>query len=505
MTIPFRPQTMNSFSIRNTKISLVHGDIVELPMLDALVSSDDTSVSMSGGVSRAIREAAGSYVQQEAQRQLPKAAGEVIVTAGGNLNVRHILHALVLDWEHAPAPTAESVYGLTLRCLQEAESLACGTIALPSFGTGAGGINKDVAAHAMLSAICDHLRGQNSSLTSVYVDVLSPSYSTLRPFLVEFIRTELLHDFEERFQSLSDRLLTAEDEKAELEAQISALTKEAADQASEWKYTTRDLPHPLAYAYGLSLTPLNWQARAKACFDAFEAIARCLALVGMAIVTQAKLKTASDWLNESRQPRTFGKWIEVARETAKQVEAMGGSQFMVANPGDFKTSNSRVSQLFALLNQAPSLRNELIHPIVKPEAECRALAEEWTPKLEKALELVKAVIPQPWLVVEGHKFGQGDGYVYTMARITGESVLFRHTSVESALRLPDETVVLWSPKDGAMLRLTPFVVKRMCPLCKVEDTFLLESSDGSNRVEYVSYRAGHKVTVTLSNAPGALS
>jgi hypothetical protein len=64
----------------------------ELFRFQAVVSSDDTEFSMTGGVSRAILGAAGAIAQDEAKRQMPVRLADVIVTSAGALPLDYIFH-----------------------------------------------------------------------------------------------------------------------------------------------------------------------------------------------------------------------------------------------------------------------------------------------------------------------------------------------------------------------------------------------------------------------------
>src|SRR5947208_769403 len=69
---------------------------------EAIVSSDDYTLSMGGGVSAAISRAAGTEYRDQAQRivrahlrtRRRPSAGDVIVTPAGKLPAKYVLHAI---------------------------------------------------------------------------------------------------------------------------------------------------------------------------------------------------------------------------------------------------------------------------------------------------------------------------------------------------------------------------------------------------------------------------
>jgi O-acetyl-ADP-ribose deacetylase (regulator of RNase III) len=121
------------------------GNIVEQPA-DALVSSDDGTLTMSDGVARAIREAAGERIVTEARRYVPVRAGRAIVTSGGNLRARFVIHGITLEFsrERPSRPSRDLVSEILASCVYQADTLYVERIALPLLGTGNAGLPEDV-------------------------------------------------------------------------------------------------------------------------------------------------------------------------------------------------------------------------------------------------------------------------------------------------------------------------------------------------------------------------
>ncbi len=125
------------FEVGSLKVHLVPDDITKI-VADVIVSSDDTDLSMSGGVSKRILKQAGEGIRQEALLKNPGAVGEVIATSGGNLDIKSVLHAQVIDYSTGDLPERELVMSLTLTCLDEANRAGHSSIAIPPMGAGAG-------------------------------------------------------------------------------------------------------------------------------------------------------------------------------------------------------------------------------------------------------------------------------------------------------------------------------------------------------------------------------
>lgn len=146
----------------------MYGDITNL-QVDAIVSSDDTYLTMGGGVSRAISLAGGSTIQTDAKKLIPLKVGDVAITSGGQLPVKYVFHAATLDYHGLVFPSDETIRNTTTKCLQLADNLNAHSIAFPALGTGVGGFPFQSVAEVMTSAIADYLVGK----TQIQVVILT--------------------------------------------------------------------------------------------------------------------------------------------------------------------------------------------------------------------------------------------------------------------------------------------------------------------------------------------
>ena len=128
-------------------VEILQGDITELEV-DAIVNAANNHWIMGGGVAAAIKRAGGQEIEDEARRQGKKPAGQCVVTVGGRLKARHVIHAAVMgmDFETNAAFIREA----TRNALQDAEDLRAASVAFPAFGTGVGHFPFDQCAAIML-------------------------------------------------------------------------------------------------------------------------------------------------------------------------------------------------------------------------------------------------------------------------------------------------------------------------------------------------------------------
>jgi O-acetyl-ADP-ribose deacetylase len=141
--------------MRNTTLEVVQGDITDCAV-DAIVNAANSHLWMGAGVAGAIKRKGGQVIEDEAVRQGPIAVGEAIVTGGGALKARHVIHAAAMGQDLTTS--ADLIRQATTNSLKRAAELGTEGVAFPALGTGVGGFPIHDAARAMLEATCAYLR-----------------------------------------------------------------------------------------------------------------------------------------------------------------------------------------------------------------------------------------------------------------------------------------------------------------------------------------------------------
>jgi O-acetyl-ADP-ribose deacetylase (regulator of RNase III) len=144
-----------------SRLELARGDIT-LEHVDAIVNAANSSLMGGGGVDGAIHRAGGPAILEGCRRIVeahgPLPAGEAVITGGGLLPARHVIHTVGPRWRgggHAEAATLARCYRNTL-ALAAREGLA--SVAFPSISTGAYGFPVPEASMVALEAVADVLR-----------------------------------------------------------------------------------------------------------------------------------------------------------------------------------------------------------------------------------------------------------------------------------------------------------------------------------------------------------
>ncbi|HKE94555.1 MAG TPA: O-acetyl-ADP-ribose deacetylase [Povalibacter sp.] len=158
------------------------GDITTLAV-DAIVNAANSMLLGGGGVDGAIHRAGGPAIlaacREIRRTQYPSGlpAGEAVITTGGNLSARFVIHTVGPVWDRDPEPAQ-----LLGSCYHKSIALALreglSEIAFPSIATGAFGYPKHLAAAVASQAIGDAL-SQQSALQRVHLVFFSPADAAL--------------------------------------------------------------------------------------------------------------------------------------------------------------------------------------------------------------------------------------------------------------------------------------------------------------------------------------
>ncbi len=142
--------------INNTVVELVVGDITE-QATDAIVNAANTALQMGGGVAGAIRRRGGPTIQEECNRIGGTYVGGAVITTGGNLVAKYVIHAV--GPMHGDEHEDSKLKDAALNSLKLADQEGLKSIAFPAISTGIYGFPKGKCATIMLSTTIAYLEG----------------------------------------------------------------------------------------------------------------------------------------------------------------------------------------------------------------------------------------------------------------------------------------------------------------------------------------------------------
>lgn len=147
---------LGEFSLLGRRIKFYLGDITNLNT-DVIVSSDDTYLSMDGGVSYRINQVGGKQIYSDARKLIPLTLGEVAVTNAGQLRSQKIFHGAVVDENTSKFVSPHILEQVVQTCMEKANQYGFHSIAFPLLGSGAGRCPVKLVWRVMLPQLTKYL------------------------------------------------------------------------------------------------------------------------------------------------------------------------------------------------------------------------------------------------------------------------------------------------------------------------------------------------------------
>ncbi len=147
--------------IGTTLLSLVQGDITQQDT-DAIVNAANSSLMGGGGVDGAIHRAGGPAILEECKkiraRQGECPTGEAVITGGGRLKARYVIHTVGPVWHGGSRGEERLLADAYRNSLKLATDTGLKTIAFPSISTGAYGFPIDRAAGIAFRTVKEYVK-----------------------------------------------------------------------------------------------------------------------------------------------------------------------------------------------------------------------------------------------------------------------------------------------------------------------------------------------------------
>lgn len=155
--------------INKTKLSLLQGDITR-QSTDAIVNAANSGLMGGGGVDGAIHRSGGPAILEECKQIVSRMGrlptGEAVITIGGNLKARHVIHTVGPVWHGGHSGETELLASAYRNSLKVAVERGLKSVSFPSISTGAFGYPVRLAAAVALETVIDFLH-QGETLEEV--------------------------------------------------------------------------------------------------------------------------------------------------------------------------------------------------------------------------------------------------------------------------------------------------------------------------------------------------
>lgn len=153
-------------------ISVMQGDITNM-QVDAIVNAANSSLLGGGGVDGAIHRKGGPQILDECirirERQGGCEVGEAVITRGGMLPAKYVIHTVGPVWRggtHKEKELLESAYTKSL-ALAEVNNIR--SIAFPNISTGVYGFPKHPAAEIAIASTREFMKSASTVKEIIFV------------------------------------------------------------------------------------------------------------------------------------------------------------------------------------------------------------------------------------------------------------------------------------------------------------------------------------------------
>ena len=143
--------------IEKSTLSLIQGDITKQDT-DAIVNAANAGLAGGAGVDGAIHAAGGPSIMVECRKIGGCPTGQAVITAGGNLKARCVIHTVGPVYQGGTRGEAALLKSAYLESLRLASARGLKSLAFPAISTGIYAYPLKQAARIALKTVMDYLR-----------------------------------------------------------------------------------------------------------------------------------------------------------------------------------------------------------------------------------------------------------------------------------------------------------------------------------------------------------
>ncbi|XP_033098882.1 uncharacterized protein LOC117102616 [Anneissia japonica] len=181
--------------LKRHKVSVYNGDLTKVKV-DAVVCATNSYLAPGGGVSKAIAEAGGYKVKEDARQYVdkngPLSTSGVIHTRGGRLPSKYVIHAVGPEWKKYKSEKncLKTLKETFLNCFRYAEKdLEVTQIALPLISSGLFGVPIEMCSNSLFEALMEFDREACRKLDIHIVDIKVESVKLLQSLFGGFLKS----------------------------------------------------------------------------------------------------------------------------------------------------------------------------------------------------------------------------------------------------------------------------------------------------------------------------
>ena len=167
-------------------MQLIKGDITKMKV-DAVVNAANSSLMGGGGVDGAIHRAGGPAILEDCRKIVARqggcSTGEAVITTGGNLPAKFVIHTVGPVWNGGKKNEEALLANAYLNSLKVARENEVKSIAFPNISTGIYGFPKDNAAKIAVRATREFLANSKADIAIYFVCFDEENYQLYKELL----------------------------------------------------------------------------------------------------------------------------------------------------------------------------------------------------------------------------------------------------------------------------------------------------------------------------------
>lgn len=143
--------------VNNAVIALVQGDITA-EETDAIVNAANSGLRGGGGVDGAIHRAGGPSIMEECRKIGSCPTGQAVVTGGGNLKARYVIHTVGPVYRGGSRGEAGLLKSAYRESLKRVTEKGLTSVSFPAISAGVYGYPLEEAARIALTTAIDYVK-----------------------------------------------------------------------------------------------------------------------------------------------------------------------------------------------------------------------------------------------------------------------------------------------------------------------------------------------------------
>jgi len=159
-------EKLKELSIKDSVIRIIKGDLTESDA-DAIVNAANSFLKHGGGVAGAIVRKGGSIIQEESDRIGFCPVGSAVITSGGKLKARYVIHTVGPRW--GEGDEENKLRSAIKSTLSLAEEKGLKSISMPAISAGIFGFPKDKCAEIITEEITKFINTKETTIKEINI------------------------------------------------------------------------------------------------------------------------------------------------------------------------------------------------------------------------------------------------------------------------------------------------------------------------------------------------